>query len=117
MKNFWKIFRWLYLAVMIYVIIRNILNPIEIKTEVSQTTYYVAYALLSLSWLIPVIGIFLYSYGKRKFMIFWKLYFMYFMYNFIIMFIEFCQTLEVRLLLPFNAITLVGLFLYSFTKK
>jgi len=112
----WKIYSWIYLVMLLYVILLEWLHPIKIETELTPIQYSIVYVLASLFWLIPALGLFLYSYNKRKLMIFWKLYFVYFAYGVIVMFIEAYKAGAMPLLLPFNAITLVGLFLYSFTR-
>ena len=115
MKKFWKIYSWIYLGAILFAIFYYALKPIRISGDVSHSNYIIAYVLVSISWLIPVIGLFLYSFNKKIITIFWKFFFVYFCYNFITMLIEFYRSGEFPILLPFHAIALVGLFMYSFT--
>lgn len=118
MRKFWKVYSWIYLGAILFGIFYNIIvKPIKIEIELTPTKYVIAYILASLFWLIPAIGLFLYSLNKRKFIILWKLLCIYFAYDFAVMFIEVLKTGAVPVLLPFHTIALVGLFLYSFTKK
>lgn len=117
MKKFWKTYSWIYLGALVFGIFYNVMKPIKIKTELTPTQYIIAYILASLFWLIPAIGLFLYSFNKRKFIILWKLLFIYFAYDFAVMIIEVLKTGSIPLLLPFHTVALVGLFLYSFTRK
>lgn len=117
MKKFWKIYSWIYLIVILYGIFSYALTPITMKTELTKIQFVIAYSIASLFWLIPVVGIFLYSFDKQKFMLFWKIYFIFFGYNIVLMFVDFFKAGKLQFLLPFHVIALVGLFLYSFTKK
>lgn len=116
MKKFWRVYRWIYLSAILFGIFYNALNPIEIETELTSAKYVIAYIIASLFWLIPAIGLFLYSFNKRRFIIIWKVLFVYFSYSFVVMLIEVFQTGGFPVLLPFHAIALIGLFLYAFTK-
>ncbi|MDD5174085.1 MAG: hypothetical protein PHV48_04595 [Candidatus Omnitrophica bacterium] len=111
------IYSWIYLGATLFGIFYYALHPIKISIDTSQAEYWIAYILTSLIWLIPVVGLFLYSFNKRKFIIFWRLYFVFFVYSFVVMLIELYKNGEFPITLSFNAIALVGLFLYSFTKK
>lgn len=123
MKKFWKIYSWIYLGVMIFGLVYYMQNSADITIELSRIKYIIAYVIayviayiiIALLWSIPVVGLFLYSFNKRKFMIFWRLYFIYFIYRIAVMLIEVYKTGKFPSLLPFHAIALVGLFLYSFT--
>jgi len=117
-RKFWKVYRWIYLGAVLFGIYHYaVINPVETTIELSQTKYIIAYILASLFWLIPAIGLFLYSLNRRTIIIFWKLYCVYFIYNVISMTAGFFKTGKFPVLLPFHAIALVGLFLYSFTKN
>jgi len=119
MNKFWKIYSWIYLCTILLAIGYYALNPFEyVDPEVTkQTSYIIAYSMISLLWLIPVVGLFLYAFRKRKIIVFWRLYFVYMTYNIITQLLEIFKTKEVPPLLPFHIIALVGLFLYSFTKN
>lgn len=117
MNKFWKIYSWIYLGAILFAVVYYALNPFEKAEGTSQTSYNIAYFIVSLHWFIPVVGLFLYSFKKRKIIVFWRLYFIYMAYNGITQLIEIFQTGQVPVLLPFHTIALVGLFLYSFTKK
>ncbi len=117
MRKFWKIYSWIYLGATLFGIFYYVVNPIELETELTPIKYFIAYILASLFWLIPAGGLFLYSFNKRKFIILWRLFFVYFVYNFAVMLIEVFKTGAFPLLLPFHAVALVALFLYSFTNK
>ena len=116
MVKFWRIFGCIYLVTIVLAVRYYALNPFEKADGTSQLSYNIAHMIVSFLWFIPVIGLFLYSFNKRKFMLFWRLYFIYMFYNAITQVIEIFQTGKIPALLPFHAIALFGLFLYAFTR-
>ena len=117
MKKFWKIYSWLYLVVVLYGIFSYAMTPIAAKAEATKTQFAIAYSIASLFWLIPVFGIFLYAYGKQKFMFFWKVYFLLFTFNILVMLAELFTAGKFQILFPFHLIALFGLFQYCFKKN
>jgi len=118
MNKFWRVYSWIYLgAVLFGIFYHYFIEPVKVTIEVSKIQYTIAYILVSMLSLIPVAGLFLYSFNKRKVMFFWKLYSLYFVYALINMFVEGYRIGMLAFLLPFHTVALTGLLLYSFTKK
>jgi len=117
MRKFWKAYSWVYLIVVIYGIYYYAVNPVEIPAEINRISYIIAYVLISLFSLVPVLGLFLYAFNRRKKILFWRVYCIYFAYSTFSMLVDFFKTQVFSSLFPFHAIALTGLLLYSFQKN
>lgn len=117
MRKFWKIYKWIYLGVVIYGIFYYIINPIGIASGTSRLSYVIAYIMVSLMSFFPVYALFLHSAKKRRFILFWRVYFFYFAYNIFDMLIKIFQSNKISTLLPFHIIALIGIYQYCFMQE
>ncbi len=63
--RFYKIYSWIYLvAVLFGIFYHYYIEPVEVSAGITQAHYNIAYFLVSAIWLIPVIGLFLFSFSK-----------------------------------------------------
>ena len=119
MNRFWKIYFWIYLVTMavvvIYYIHTGILNKLTPEYLNNAFVQVLGYIIM----FIPIVGIHGLAYRRRYLHhIFWKAYFLVYMYsvlnNFILKEIE---GYSISILIPFQIITLIGLFIYSYRQN
>jgi len=119
MKNFWKIYFWIYL---IYIVSKVLYYTITGTLGASIPTYsdnLLVHILVYVLMFIPVAVIHGLAY-KKKYLhhIFWKIYFFWYLLSVSKNLVHITEAgISFSVFVPFEIITLFGLFIYSFQQN
>ncbi len=115
MKNFWKIYGWIYLILNVFLVFYYVFIDDISQLVIPFFDNPFGHLLCYFSWFIPAGGILFYAYNKRFLpFLFWKLYFLYFIWGIFHMLLEITDTLAIPFALPFHLIVIAPLFNYAF---